>query len=104
MIVTGTEVVKDLGKEMGTGMSWLGCVALGNVSKFPALGQRQFGKANILQLKACGQLLVPSRLSPASGNKEQDPRGPRSNLYGDSVSFMTCRLNDSCANCPSLVA
>lgn len=44
MTVTGTEVVKDLGKEMGTGMSWLGCVALGNVSKFPALGQRQLGR------------------------------------------------------------
>lgn len=73
--------MKDLGKEMGTGVSWLGCVALGNVSKFPAL-QRQSGKANLLQLQSYDQLLVQSRLSPASGSKEQDPRGPRPNLYG----------------------
>lgn len=87
MIVNETEVVKDLGKQMGTGMCWPGCVALGNVSKFPAF-QRQFGKANVLQLKACGRLLVQSHLSPASGSKEQDPRGPWPNLYG--AAFHSC--------------
>lgn len=57
MTVNGSEAMEDLGKKMGTGMGWLGCVALGNVSKFPA-SQRQFGRANVLELKACGQLLV----------------------------------------------